>query len=189
MENSFPVASRRRLNHPRHTAMTASPARLVRDTPPPGGAAGPDRPEGKEPAAPADLEASEAPRPRRGRLLIIDDEVVFSGSLRRLFSSEHDVTVVNRGREALDQLRDGARYDAILCDLVMPEVSGIDLYSELKQIAPEQADCMIFLTGGSFSEKSQQFLDGIANQCFEKPCDLKQLKAAVREVVVRNGGR
>lgn len=142
-----------------------------------------------EPAAPAEAAPAEGPRPRRGRLLIIDDEVVFSGSLRRLFSNEHEVTVVNRGRDALDQLRVGERYHAILCDLVMPEVTGIELYIELQRLAPDQAERMIFLTGGAFSEKSQQFLDGIGNRWFEKPCNLEQLRAAVREVVVRNGGR
>jgi len=170
----------------------ALPARLVRDTPPPRfgpGGAGTDGADGKDAAVAAERGASDAPQVRRGRLLIIDDEVVFSGSLRRLFSNEHDVTVVNRGRDALDQLRGGQRYDAILCDLVMPEVSGIELYSELTRIAPEQAACMIFLTGGTFSEKAQEFLDGIANRWFEKPCNLEQLKAAVREVIVRNGGR
>jgi len=126
---------------------------------------------------------------RRGRLLIIDDEVVFSGSLRRLFSNEHDVTVLNRARDALGRLRDGERFDAILCDLLMPEVTGIELHAELRRIAPDQADCMIFLTGGAFSESSQRFLDGIANRWFEKPCNLDLLRAAVRQVVVRNGSR
>ena len=132
---------------------------------------------------------AEAPAIRRGRLLIVDDEVVFSGSLRRLFSNEHDVTVVNRGTEALGRLRGGERFDAILCDLLMPEVTGVELYTELRQIAPDQADCMIFLTGGAFSESSQRFLDGVSNRWFEKPCNLDLLRAAVREVVVRNGGR
>lgn len=132
---------------------------------------------------------AEAPAIRRGRLLIVDDEVVFSGSLRRLFSNEHDVTVVNRGSEALGRLRGGERFDAILCDLLMPEVTGVELYTELRQIAPDQADCMIFLTGGAFSESSQRFLDGVSNRWFEKPCNLDLLRAAVREVVVRNGGR
>jgi CheY-like chemotaxis protein len=140
-------------------------------------------------AASADATSAEAPAVRRGRLLIVDDEVVFSGALRRLFSNEHDVSVVNRGSEALDRLRAGERFDAILCDLLMPEVTGIELYTELRQIAPDQADCMIFLTGGAFSESSQRFLDGTPNRWFEKPCNLELLRAAVREVVVRNGSR
>jgi DNA-binding response OmpR family regulator len=71
----------------------------------------------------------------------------------------------------------------------MPVVSGIEVHLELQRFAPDQAECMIFLTGGVFSEKSQLFLDGIANRWFEKPCDLEQLRAAVRQVVVRSGGR
>jgi CheY-like chemotaxis protein len=141
---------------------------------------------GAEAAAPA---AGEAPAVRRGRLLIVDDEVVFSGSLRRLFSNEHDVTVVNRGRDAISRLRAGERFDAILCDLLMPEVTGIELYTELRQVAPDQAECMIFLTGGAFSDSSQRFLDGVSNRWFEKPCNLEMLRAAVREVVVRHVSR
>lgn len=170
--------------------MSAASLSARRDEPPAGTTgAGPELTEGAQPGAPAACEAAEGPKPRRGRLLIIDDEVVFSGSLRRLFSNEHDVTVINRGREALDQLRAGRRYDAILCDLVMPEVTGIELHLELQRIAPDQAECMLFLTGGAFSEKAQQFLDGIANRWFEKPCNLEQLRAAVREIVVRSRGR
>ena len=139
---------------------------------------------------PADLSPSPATTSaRRGRLLIVDDEVVFSGSLRRMFSNEHEVSVANRGHDVIGLLRDGERFDAILCDLVMPEVSGIDLYRELRRIAPDQADCVIFLTGGAFSEHAQHFLDGIENPWFEKPCNLELLRAAVREVVVRNGSR
>ena len=150
--------------------------------PSPGGGAGAGAPS-------AGATGAEAPTSRRGRLLIVDDEIVFSGSLRRLFSNEHDVTVVNRGTEALARLRAGERFDAILCDLLMPEVTGVELYTELRQLAPDQADCMIFLTGGAFSESSQRFLDGVSNRWFEKPCNLDLLRAAVREVVVRNGSR
>jgi PAS domain S-box-containing protein len=126
-----------------------------------------------------------APRPedtpRRGKLLIVDDEVLFAGSLRRLFSNEHDVTVENSGRDALDRLSAGDRFDAILCDLMMPEISGVELYAELLRIVPEQAHCMIFLTGGAFSRNAQQFLEGIKNRWFEKPCNLHELRSAVRD--------
>jgi PAS domain S-box-containing protein len=118
--------------------------------------------------------------PRRGKLLIVDDEVVFSGSLRRLLSGEHDVSVLNSGREALDRITGGEHFDVILCDLMMPEVSGVDLHTELLRVVPEQANRMIFLTGGAFTRSSQQFLESITNRWFEKPCDLNELRAAVR---------
>lgn len=127
--------------------------------------------------------------PRRGRLLIVDDEVLFASSLRRMFSNEHEVSVVHCASDAIGMLRAGIRFDAILCDLQMPEITGMELYQELRRFAPEQAECMIFLTGDAFSERAQHFLDEIPNRWFEKPCSLELLRAGVREVVVRNCGR
>jgi signal transduction histidine kinase/CheY-like chemotaxis protein len=118
--------------------------------------------------------------PRRGTLLIVDDEVLFAGSLRRFFSNEYDVTVLNSGRDALDRLSAGERFDVILCDLMMPEVSGVELHAELLRIAPEQTDRIIFLTGGAFSYGSQKFLESVTNRWFEKPCNLHELRSAVR---------
>ena len=120
------------------------------------------------------------PAPQRGKLLIVDDDLLFSGSLRRLFANECDVTVVNSGRDALDRLRAGERFDVLLCDLMMPEVSGVELHAELLHIAPEQTSRMIFLTGGAFSRSSQQFLESVKNRWFEKPCNLHELRSAIR---------
>ena len=120
----------------------------------------------------------------RGAVLLVDDEVMFASSLRRLFSNEHDVTIITRGREALDAIREGARFDVIVCDLMMPELSGAELHTQLVRIAPDQAARMIFLTGGAYSPSSQAFLDSIPNTWFEKPCNLDQLREAVRRAVV-----
>ena len=92
---------------------------------------------------------------RRGRVLIVDDEVVFANSLRRMLSREHDVTVANSGRAALELLRAGERFDVILCDLMMPEITGMDVHAQLLQLSPEQADRMIFMTGGAFTPAAQ----------------------------------
>lgn len=116
----------------------------------------------------------------RPRVLLIDDEALIAGALQRVLSSEHDVTLLTSGRDALDGLRAGTRFDVILCDLVMPEVSGIEVHAELARIAPDQADRMIFLTGGAFSGRFEQFLNKIANPWFEKPCNLQELRAAIR---------
>ncbi len=119
----------------------------------------------------------------RGVVLLVDDEAMFASSLRRLFSSEHDVTVMTKGREAIAAIASGARFDVIVCDLMMPEVSGVEIHAQLSRIAPEQASRIIFLTGGAFSPQTQAFLDSIPNTWFEKPCDLDQLREAVRQAV------
>jgi signal transduction histidine kinase/CheY-like chemotaxis protein len=117
---------------------------------------------------------------RRGRVMIVDDEVPFAHSLRRLLAPEHNVAVVTSGREALERLRAGERYDVILCDLMMPELTGADLHVALSQFAPDQAARIIFVTGGAFRPTSQHFLERVPNLYFEKPCDLQELRAAIR---------
>jgi len=131
---------------------------------------------------PPTSEPGSTPR-RRGRVLIVDDEAVLAGSLRRMLSREHTVAVASSGKAAFERLRAGERYDVILCDLMMPEVTGMDLHAQVTQLAPDQAERMIFMTGGAFSSSARQFLDRIANPCFDKPCDLAALRAAIRERV------
>jgi signal transduction histidine kinase/CheY-like chemotaxis protein len=131
------------------------------------------------PVAPA--EPSIAPSTRRGTVLVVDDEKIFASSLRRLLSREHDVSVCHDGKEALDRLRAGERFDAIISDLMMPNVSGIELYTQLAELAVGQAERMIFVTGGA--THTAEFLAQITNPCFDKPCDLGALRAAIRRLV------
>jgi PAS domain S-box-containing protein len=132
----------------------------------------------KPPATPPTVAST-----RRGRVLIVDDEVIFANSLRRMLRHDHEVSVVNSGRAALEAIRSGARFDVVLCDLMMPEITGMDVYLQLLQSAPDQAERVIFMTGGAFGPSARQFLDRIANRWFEKPCDLDELRAAIRQRV------
>ena len=136
----------------------------------------PSQPPARKPTPPPIAEGDR----RRYSVLVVDDEALFANSLRRVLASEHDVRVTTSGREALTWLQAGERFDVILCDLMMPELTGPELHAALLQLDPEQARRMIFITGGAFSPASQAFLERITNPCFEKPCDLAALRAAVR---------
>src|SRR5204862_7046099 len=70
---------------------------------------------------------------RRGRILIVDDDNLVATALARGLSRAHDVTVVGSGQEALARLGGGASCAVILCDLMMPEVSGMGLYQPLSR--------------------------------------------------------
>ncbi len=119
----------------------------------------------------------------RSRVLIIDDEVVFANALRRLLArDDHQITIVHDGREAIARALAGERFDAILCDLMMPAISGMEVHAQLSSISPELAARMIFLTGGAFSASAKQFLEKLANPWFEKPCDLELLRAAIAQI-------
>jgi CheY-like chemotaxis protein len=130
------------------------------------------------PSHPLTNEAA-APAARRGRVLVIDDEPAILGILARALRSQHDCVGVSTASEGLARLRGGELFDVILCDLMMPVMSGMDFHVELTRVAPEQAGKVVFLTGGAFTTKMQAFLEGVANDRIEKPFDALTIKAAV----------
>jgi signal transduction histidine kinase len=118
---------------------------------------------------------------RRGRILAVDDEPMLCIVIQRILGADHDVTIVTSAKEALRRLSSGERYDLILCDLMMPEMTGMDLHARLQQSAPDQAAKIMFMTGGAFTENTQAFLAQVRNESIEKPFKGK----ALREVVQR----
>ena len=118
-----------------------------------------------------------------GRLLVIDDEPMILGALRRSLSAEYNVTCVGDARKALERLRAGERYAVILCDLMMPEMTGMDLFAEIEKLEPDQASRMVFVSGGAFTPRAREFLERIPNARVEKPIDLQNLRLLLRNLV------
>ena len=116
------------------------------------------------------------PVTRRGKVLIIDDQVSFGQSLRMLLAPEHEATFLPSARMALAELKAGARYDAILCDLMMADMTGRQLHEELSELLPEQARRMIFMTGGAFTPASIDFVARMSNSVLTKPFKLTELE-------------
>jgi CheY-like chemotaxis protein len=125
--------------------------------------------------------AADAPPPRRARVLVVDDEPTINSAIARTLSPEHDVATVTRAAEALARLRSGERYDVIFCDLMMPQMTGMDLHGELVAELPDQAARMIFLTGGAFTAAARRFLEQVPNARLEKPFDTRLLRKIVSE--------
>jgi PAS domain S-box-containing protein len=123
-----------------------------------------------------------APR-RRGKLLIIDDEPMIASAIRRMFASEHEVVALSSAVEALERIEAGEVFDVILCDLMMPEMSGSEFYTALHQRLSEQAERIIFITGGAFTLRAREFLDRVPNARLHKPFEIADLRALVNERV------
>jgi CheY-like chemotaxis protein len=117
---------------------------------------------------------------RRAKILVIDDEPIMSAAIRRTLHNEHDVTVAASGREALE-LISKADFDLILSDVLMPEISGIDLYELLRVTHPSTSERMVFITGGAFTPVARDFLASVPNATLEKPFEPEKLRALVRD--------
>ncbi|MBI5478249.1 MAG: response regulator, partial [Deltaproteobacteria bacterium] len=120
---------------------------------------------------------------RRGRILVIDDEPMVLAAVRRAMMPEHEVVTEANASAALHRLRAGDRFDLIICDLMMPQVSGMDLYEELQATAPGLLDRLVFLTGGAFTPRAREFLDSVPSPRMEKPFEGPQLLALVRSLL------
>jgi PAS domain S-box-containing protein len=132
-------------------------------------------------AAPPASEPRREPAPAtRGRVLVIDDEEAICAAITAALRRAHDVSSARTAREALGRIAAGERFDVIFCDLMMPEMSGMDFYAGVREQAPEQVAQIVFMTGGAFTAQAREFLGQVPNRRLEKPFDLHQLLAIVR---------
>jgi PAS domain S-box-containing protein len=132
-----------------------------------------------EPAA-RERPAPDSP-PRPGRVLIVDDEPLVASSMARLLGRAHQVVTVTSARDALARIEAGEDYDVILCDLMMPEMTGMELWAALARVRPGIEQRMVFITGGTFTDRAREFLEGTANAWLEKPFEAAALRDAVAE--------
>ncbi|MGD0678501.1 MAG: response regulator [Polyangiaceae bacterium] len=121
----------------------------------------------------------------RGRVLIVDDEAPLARALGRSLSADHDAIVLTSGHQALAALERGDRFDAVIMDLMMPEMTGMEVYSRVERVDPDQARRIIFLTGGAFTAGAREFLDRIPNHVVEKPVRIANLKALIAALGAR----
>jgi CheY-like chemotaxis protein len=129
--------------------------------------------------------AAMIPKPR---VLIIDDEPLVIGMLTRLLRRSYDITSTTSGVEGL-RLARSELWDAILCDVMLPELSGPQLLQRLVSEGQPIASKVGFMTGGAFGAESSSFLEGLGKDGWlAKPFSLAQVEAFVAKLVDRSLG-
>jgi CheY-like chemotaxis protein len=123
-----------------------------------------------------------APGMRRLNLLLVDDDPLVTRSLSRLLSPRHRVHTADGVDAALELLAGGVAVDAILCDLVMPHRTGIELYAELRTQSSPLSERIVFLTGGALTPALASFLRGFPSRTLHKPCDPAEIEAMLERV-------
>ncbi len=116
---------------------------------------------------------------RRLRVLVVDDEPVIARLIQKALVG-HQVTIAHDGRQAVALMGEHA-YDVILCDLIMPEMTGMDVYRAALQRATPMHERIVFMTGGAFTQRARDFLQRVPNMRIEKPFDLGHLERTIHE--------
>jgi PAS domain S-box-containing protein len=144
---------------------------------------------GQSLAVPAPVPAARgtSPPPRAsGSVLIVDDEPLVASALCRLLRSRgYDAESAPDGRSGAQLVLSG-RFDAIVCDLMMPGFSGVDLFDEVASERPDLLDRLLFLSGGAFSPREQAFVETGKRTVLAKPWTADGILAAVAAVVARS---
>jgi PAS domain S-box-containing protein len=119
----------------------------------------------------------------RARLLLIDDDPGVGKALHLLLEGEHDVKCFESPQAALQELLGDAGYDLIFCDLMMPKLSGMDLFEVLRYNRPGYETKIVFMTGGAFTPAASRFLVQVPNQRIEKPFNLPVIQRLLQRAI------
>jgi signal transduction histidine kinase/CheY-like chemotaxis protein len=123
----------------------------------------------------------------RGRLLFIDDEKDLCEAMREALAPFHEVVAMSDAPQALRLLAAGQRFDLILCDIRMPEMTGIDFHARLEADNAAQASRLVLMSGG-FSRRQGNPPMVLPRPLLEKPFTIAQVLSLMREAMLPTPG-
>ncbi len=114
---------------------------------------------------------------RRLRILIVDDEELLAAALARSLS-RHDVRTTSDGSDAT-RLALTQPFDLILCDLIMPNKTGMEVFEEVCAERPELAERFVFMTGATVTGRAEAFASTVHAPVLQKPFSREELHDAL----------
>ncbi len=118
-----------------------------------------------------------------GRILLIDDEEGLCRAVKRVLR-KHDVICATHAEEAKHILETDRTFDVILCDMMMPGMSGADLHRWIAEHFPLVAERVVFITGGAFTPATEEYLKTTGSLCLEKPFNSFQFRKLISDLVL-----
>jgi two-component system NtrC family sensor kinase len=115
---------------------------------------------------------------RRARVLVIDDELKIGEVIVAMLSTRHDVVAVQDAQRAFDLLDGGQTFDVVLCDLMMPNIGGPEVFEAFTRW-PGMLPALVFMTGGAFNDEAAAFLKRAGRPVLDKPFTASELEAVI----------
>lgn len=112
-------------------------------------------------------------RPRRSRVAVVDTSGRLRAAFERALHERYDVTTAGSAEAILASVDGGTRFDAILCELDLPEMSGLDLVKALADRGSAVADHVILMTADDVDPRT------VCVPLLLKPFDVPTLLAAL----------
>jgi CheY-like chemotaxis protein len=126
---------------------------------------------------------------RRSRILVIDDDALVGRAIARMLAADYDVVVHVDARAAIEAVQAGERFDAILCDLMMDPLSGVDVHAAVQNHDPDLLERLGFVTAGAFTPATQAFIETTDRPILAKPFARNDLLELARRLSLRDAPR
>ena len=123
---------------------------------------------------------------RRGSVLVVDDDPFVASILLRILAADHDVRGEGSALAALHILR-AEFFDAVVTDVLMPDLTGAALYRGVKAFSAAQAERMVFVTGGTCADEMAEELAATGRPIQYKPFDIQSMRKTIRTVIAGEG--
>lgn len=119
------------------------------------------------------------------RVLVVDDEAPIRRVFARVLDQVGEVVAAGGGREALELLARDSNFDALVCDVMMPDLDGALFYQSLQRDHPDLVERVLFCTAGALTPRLTTFLEHVPNRVLQKPVSATAMRGAVRAVATR----
>jgi PAS domain S-box-containing protein len=126
--------------------------------------------------------------PQRRSILVIDDDANIRRWLARALGKHDDVRTVGSVAEAMREVR-ANEFDAILCDVMMPDRTAADFHALVLEQSPHHEDRIIYMSGGAFTPALSTFFEQVARRRIDKPLSIEKVRGVVEEVVRSSRGQ
>jgi two-component system, cell cycle sensor histidine kinase and response regulator CckA len=123
----------------------------------------------------------------RPRILFIDDEVMLGQTFKLGLEDVFDVELESTGRAALNRLLGEEAFDAVFCDIRLPELSGLEIRAALSERCPALLSRFVLMTGGAVTEEARDFLDTYSGPVLNKPFRLGDVEKLTNRLVETEG--
>ncbi len=121
--------------------------------------------------------------PDGARVLIIEDDPELGSIMKDVLEANFRCLVCTRGQEALELIQKDEHFDVIISDLMMPDMTGAELYQKITHSHPGLEKKFVFITGGAYTPGTREFLKTVSNVVVEKPFSLNHVRALVRALL------
>jgi len=116
------------------------------------------------------------------RILVVDDEPLIVSTIVRALGQDNVVVGETSPERAVQLALSDPPFDAIVCDMMMDGLTGVDVYEQIARERPGMEMRIVFVSGGAHTARTRAFLASVPNRCLTKPFAPEGLSSVLEQI-------